>query len=333
MSSKRVNDSLSFMPSIVARAKKRNYFDTDWSIFKIPLFLAILVYAQGRFQYLATRPLEIPRSEIQKPNPHLFRALTVGNTQVGVDWLLVRFLAQSSYIKSKSGENTPAYFDLDLATELDPGFFELYTGGANLLAVVLNDKSGAKELLIKADRFRKNELPNYPEEFRKNYWARAWNIPVLLGYVYLFEFEDLPHASIAFQEAAMLTGAPEYLTHLSERLKKPGGEYEVGMRLLGFMMGNAPNETAREELEMKKKSLFIGQFLFQLNDSFRSYLKSIKEYRSQLSITPGKMEKYLTHFLKESGYSVQDPWGGKLFLDVNSQIASTTPHRKVFGLE
>lgn len=259
-----------------------------------------------------------------KWDPALFKTLAFGHWPAGIDWLWIKTLVDPSISHVPPGTHPTIYYDLDLATELDPAFFDIYVGGANLLAVIRDDAPGALALLLKADRFRVNDLPSYPESFRRDYWSGAWDIPLLLAYVYLFELNDMTHAAAQFKEAARLPGAPAYLGRLAQRFEKPGGEYEVGLKLLRFMISSSKDLRAQEKLESQFSSLVVAQYLFQLNLSFESYLGA----------HPGGPQRNWKRFLDEAANSVRkDPFGGELTLAPSGKLVTSTPHEKVFGLE
>lgn len=249
---------------------------------------------------------EPPPERRQKFDPQIFQALSFGQLPVAIDWLWMNCLADPRISHVEAGTHPQIYYDLDLITDLDPPFMDVYTGGADLLAVIRNDGIGARDLLWKGDRFLKSTLPHLEQRFKNRYWNNAWQIPLLLAYVHLFELKDMPHAAQAFQEAARFETAPRYLSDLAMRLQRPGGEYDVGIKLLGFMISGAKEPKVRERLEKQRMDLSIGHYLFEMN----------------LAYAQGK--------LSPSGL---DPWGGELYLDSSGRVATTTPHEKVLGLQ
>jgi hypothetical protein len=237
----------------------------------------------------------------------------------------IQVLLDSNLAHVAKGVHPKIYYTLDLITDLDPLNFEAYDAGANLLSIIRDDQPGARDLLEKGNRFRQEKLASYPVSIRENYWRYSWDIPLLLSYVYLFELQDLPSAAQAIEQASEIQGAPPYLMNMKKRLENPGGEYEVGLRLLNFMIQGEKNPNAREDLVKRRQSLFVGQFLFDLNRSFRNFLL----IRHRASPTPSDLVAYL----KESRTSIRDPWGGLLTLSSEGKIVTTTPHDRVFGLD
>jgi len=188
-----------------------------------------------------------------------------------------------------------------------------------LLAVVRDDVLGARDLLLKAERFRTNDLSAYPKEFREEYWSKPWLISLQLAYLYLFELEDMPNAARAFREAANISGAPPYLLRLEKRLETKEGQYDVLLKLLRFLMGATVDEKILSRFEKKIEAVQLGFFLFRLNQQFEEFRR--------------KEKGSLGEFLKKSGLTGTDPVGGILSVDSSGKIISSSPRENVFMLE
>lgn len=276
----------------------------------------------------------VPSVEAErKLNPRLFETISFGHLPAAIDWLWIQSLIDPSLSKVTPGTHSTVYYHLDLATDLDPMFFEAYVAGGNVLSVIRDDFVGARDLLIKGNNFRKNELPNYGEEFEKRFWSQGWLIPVTLAYVYLFELQDMPKAAVVFKEAGNVPGAPEHLIRLAKRLEKPGGEYEVGLRLLNFLIASTRDVRVKNELQRKRDSLFISQYLFDVGRAFHAFLNAQKDYKTSLRIPEEKLQAYWRRFLRESRMTAIDPFGGRISIDAHGKITSTTPRDKVMGLD
>jgi hypothetical protein len=310
----------------------------DW----LRLFLGLLILAG--LQLLLTMQLRIryePVAEnsqhlVERIDPALFRAMSFGQLPAAIDWVFLKCLQDPTVEHVKKGEHLQVYYDFDVLTDLDSRFFSVYTIGANLLAIIHDDGQGALNLLLKGEKFRTGELSAYPESFRETYWSQEWQIPLLLAYTYLFELDDLPNAAIAYEKAAAFPQAPDYLKGLVKEFHTKDGQYQVGLRLLTFMINGQKNMEAREKLERKKISLVILQYLFDLNSRFQAFLIQKKFPPEHL---PKGMElstarsRQWRDFLVENGISDIDPWNGALSLNPNGKIITTTEHQKVFGLE
>lgn len=301
--------------------------------FKTPIsiifFLTLLVFQTYSSHALNKITPIAPADTTEKADPLdpvLFKAITFGQYPAAIDWIWIQVLLDPRLDHVKPGFHPAIYYQLDLIADLDPQNYDSYQAGTNLLAVIRDDKVGAEAFIKKGEKFRKELLPGYSEQFKKKFWQREWQIPFLLAYVELFELDNLPSAAVAFQEAAKIKGAPVYLQTLAHRFDEPGGVYEVGLRILNFMLNlHESDEKLRKELLKKRDSLFIGQYVFDLNHEFGSFLKV--NPKAKVS------EESFHRFLKESRLKAEDPWGGKLSLNEQGRIVTTTSHQKVFGLD
>jgi hypothetical protein len=259
-------------------------------------------------------------------DPRLFKMVSFGHLPAAIDWMWIQVLLDTNIDHVAKGTHPAIYYTLDLITDLDPINYSAYRAGANLLSVIRDDGPGARDILEKGNRFRKEKLASYPVKLQQDYWGYSWGIPYLLAYVYMFDLEDIPHAAAAFQETAAIPGSPDFLQSIQKRLESPGGEYEVGLRLLNHMIQGEKDEDAKEELIKKRNSLVVGQFLFEINHSFQGFL----QVRSRM---PGSLQSKFEAYLKSSRTPSRDPWGGVLSVNQMGRIKTSTPHHRVFGLD
>jgi hypothetical protein len=277
-------------------------------------------------------------NEGRRLDPELLKSISFGNLPMAIDYLTLLILGDSDMDKVPKGTHTTSYFYLDAIVALDPMFSEI-NPLANMLAVLRGDAFGARDLLEKSQDFVRSQLPAYSQKFKDKYWPHPWQGQLFLAYVNIFELDDLPRAAIAFREAAAMPGGPPYLQRLEKKLNRPGGEYDVGLKLLEFMISGARDQRYRESLENKSVNLKVGQFLYKINEAFQRFAASSQVTRSTppkplaLGLAENqKLVKLWENFLKTTHTSSIDPWGGQLYIKEN-KIASTTPHEKVFGLE
>ncbi len=268
----------------------------------------------------------------EKWNPELIKALSFGQWPLTVDWLWILALQDPALSHVSVGQRASIFYDFDLATDIDPAFIEAYVYGGNLLTVVRNDNEGARVLLEKGEKFREENLPKYPKNFREVTWKSSWWIPVTLGYVYLYELNDLPNASRAFHAAGEIPNSPEYVKSLGEKMKTRNGQYEIAIRLVDYFRSVNKDERVLEGFEKKRRDLILSQYLYNLNEQFVDYLKTIPEYRRSSLVARPKMTQYFGKFLKTRQVGSTDPFGGKIYLDEGDRINSSTPREKVFGL-
>ena len=270
---------------------------------------------------------------VRQLDPRLFRILSFGHLPFAIDWLWLKCLTEVHEPVEKQKGHSALFHRANLITELDPAFYEAHIGAGNLLAIVLNDSKGALILAEKAQRFTENVLPHLPADFALRFWQDPWMPYVFAGYLYLFEIGDIPKAAEAFKKGAAFPGAPIYLPKLKERLEQPAGEYDVGLRVLKTMINGTKDEKARARLEERRRSLFLAQYLFELDRSFREFLKQIPEYRNNPHIPPGKLQAYWSRFVRETRTPTQDPFGGRVLLSSEGRVTSTTPYERVFGIK
>ena len=291
------------------------------------------VWCNLHLGYLVPAFVEPPPSAEGRVSVPVFKMMTLGHWPAGVDWLWMKSLMDPSLAHVSPGTHASMFYDLDLAADLDPKYFELFSVGASILAVIRNDGTGARDLLLKGDRFRTQELQQLPLAFRDRFWSREWYFLMMMGYVYLYELEDLPNASIAFGRAGQLPGAPPYLVSLSQRLQHPEGPYEVGVRLMDFLQTTTDDEVLKAKYRVKRDSLYLSLHLFHIRNAFQEYLNKKERYRSSPSVPHSLLSQYWKQFLSETRTSEQDPFGGKVYLAADGRVLTTTPHEKAYGLE
>lgn len=303
-------------------------------------FLAIVFQAGLLRISLQFQPTEIPVQEkLQvRKDPLLFKWMTFGHFPAAIDWVFIESFFDQEIFKVKKGEHPPLYFSSELVTDIDPHFLSAYYDTSLLLVVVRDDIEGTLKLLLKGENHRTNVLPFLKNEDERKllvekHWKNGWVIPLLLAYTYLFEENNLPEASRYFIAASKVPGAPPYLARLQQRLLAVGGQYEVGLRLLNFMISISRDLKQRAELERKRKALFLSQFFYDLNSQFESYLNLKPEFRSKYTGALKDLEKHFERFRRETRTPKTDPFGAPLFLNQEGRITSNTPREIVFGLE
>ncbi|MBL7715005.1 MAG: hypothetical protein JNL01_06015 [Bdellovibrionales bacterium] len=306
--------------------------DLAFLAFALAALFALQIYLNRRASEIQASWVEPPRTKTEKTHPELAKAMAFGHTASLVDSLTIGFLADPAYARVADGVRSAVYFDLELATDIDAAFAELYIIGGSFLTVVRNDVGGGKLLLEKGERFRNRELLEMPQAFREKYWKNAWAIPLGLAYIHLFELDDLQNAEKFYRLAGEVPGAPAYIQRLVTRFDKSGGVFEVGIRLLNFMISGATTDEAKQKLVKKRDALFLSQFFYQLNDGFKTALKKLPEYRSATDVPHKTLQKWWENYRKRTSVPDRDPFGGKIFLNDAGEVTSTTPREKVFGI-
>jgi hypothetical protein len=272
-------------------------------------------------------PASALSSEKDAWSPAWARTLGLGQGQAFADWLFVRALIEDAPSRPlKAGEKSRASLWLDLASRLDPAYFELHQNGALYLSVALRDTDGGLALVSRANEWRKTQLPSWPVSFQETEWRSAWSLPVIQAYLYLFEKENLVEAGKAYQEAASHPKAPLYLKSLGHRFDSPGGIYEAGVRILGFMIPAAAPGAPRETLIRKRAMLIVHSQLWQIDQDFSAYLQKTRVARN-----PQARQTAWEKFRERLAPS--DALGGQWHFDAKTgQVGTTTKLEKVFGV-
>ena len=203
----------------------------------------------------------------------------------------------------------------------------MYAVGSNVLSVVRDDGIGARDILLKAENFQKTGFLDYPKEAQKRYWEDSWRIPFLLGYVSLFDLNDIPTAAQEFRISATHSNVPAFIPRLALKLSTRQGQFEAGLSLVDHMLSGTPGRDplVAEKLRQKKQSLEVGFYVFQVREEFEVF--------SRFHQKPGSTrEQIWRDFKLSTGYG-RDPWGGELATDPAGKIGTSTPHQNVFGLD
>jgi hypothetical protein len=286
---------------------------------------AASVAVGGRVRALDVVPEKRVSEAALRVDPPVARAAAAGHVMALVDWLWMEVLQDPALTHVLRGTHPRLFYRLDLLTDLDPAFAETYTTGAGLLAVVRNDGAGARDILEKGRRFIERELPSRPAAFRERFWPNPWQVYLYLGYVYIFELEDMVHGAEVMAIAADLPGAPVYLKSLKQRLQAKDGYFEVARRLLVFLRDNAGDDRLREQYDAKLANLDLGLYLHRVDDEYRRWTEG-----------PGRRvpaEARFGEFLRRRPEGARDPRGGRLQLTPDGKVTSTTPRERVFGLD
>ncbi len=268
-------------------------------------------------------------------HPRIYRLLPLGLVAPATDWLWLQSLTDPSLEHVKRTVRAPSFYYLEAVTLIDRYFFDAYLHGGNFLLVVKDDIEGARLLFERAVKVYHNEIEANASAHSElsAQWTRMWQLEMSLGYLYLFELDDLLKASAAFTEAGKHANAPDFLKKLSERIAKKGGLFEVGLRLLQTMRENAKDPLVQHEFKKKQESLFLSQYLYDLNEQFKLYLMAKPSYQRQLKISRENLTKDWGLFIRDRMVRLVDPWGGKIFLNDSGVVDSTTPRMRVFGIK
>lgn len=308
-----------------------------------PLFFESRVVHAALAAFLLTFALLIPR--VDRPgaaeessekeariSATVLNEFSFGQSPAVTDWLLLKMLTDADRSWVEPGERASHYYTLMLASEVDPLFYELYTEGPRLLAVVRNDKDGSVELSEKGLKVQRTLVPSLPESRRSYVWPSLFEVPFVQGYLYLFEKPDLTKAAEAYAEASRAPEAPAYIASLASRLSDRKERFEVGLRVLKAMKSSARTEQEQARFDERIRNLYLIQYLDALRAEFETFLQSQPHYLKEVHLPKERMQQLFERFMKGARLEPKDPFGGRVFVDDSGQVTTTTPYESEMGL-
>ena len=285
-----------------------------------------------------------PAFQQQKWSERIIRFMSFGQWPAVVEWLWMRSLQDIELNHVAPGSHATAFYDIDLATDMDPAFFKAYFFGSLLLTVVRNDNHGARILLEKAHEFGKKResyaqdssygslIQDYPKRFWRGFWSAEWRVSQLLGYLNLFEFNQLEKANHYFSQAARFERAPPYLKRMGVQLSSKEGRYRLALTYLQRTQKETDNPLLKESLRKKERHLQVAYQLFQIDREFRSYLNAQASYRQAQDISSKALGRYWKRFVRSNRVVLRDFMGGRIYLDDNGQVVTTSRVEPVLKL-
>jgi hypothetical protein len=205
--------------------------------------------------------LELPATTEQPASPQLVEIASLGHLPAWIDAILLRSLGDPAYTPVSPGTHPPLFYELDLATKLDPDFEDLYWYGGSILSVVRRDGPGAETLLARADaRIQAGKLRHY-----------RLILEITRGYNALYELQDLELAKLCFARAASLPDSPPYLLDLSRRLETIEGRFEVARRTFAQLLQREKDEELKRQLELRWAGISTAEQLYRINLAFKRW--------------------------------------------------------------
>ena len=182
---------------------------------------------------------------------------------------------------------------LNLATDLDPLYYDIYWYGSSLLPEVHQ----SIRLLEKGMRY-------FPDK---------WELPQMIGFYYLYYLHDYKSAAKYYEIASLKPGRPPFVPSLASRFYTQAGELDAAIRVLkGFY-----ETTHRKDLK-KEFALRITQ-LEQIK-----YLQAlVQAYRESFGAYPATLKDLQRRGLLNA--PPREPFGGYYFIDPkNHRVKSST---------
>jgi len=196
---------------------------------------------------------------------------------------------------------------LDLATDLDPLYYDIYWYGSSLLPDVRQ-----------SIRLLKKGMKYFPDN---------WKFPEMIGFNYHYYLKDYKSAGKFYEIAATKPGHPPFVPSLASRFYTKAGELEAAIRVLkGFY-----DTTKRKDLKRE-----FGLRIVQLQN-IRMLQQVVDHYHSALGRYPESLKE-----LVEEGFLQtlpKEPFGGTFYFDRKSRrvksstdpLAEPRPERRSHG--
>ncbi len=214
----------------------------------------------------------------------------------------VVWLQAIQYIADRTRSGAPLdglYAFLDAATELDPKYQVVYYLGGTAL-VALDRRPDEAVLLLEKGR---RVLPG------------DWQIPYLLGYTYLFYYQDYATAARYIEDAAAKVGRPTYLTGLAVRLHAEAGSQDAALAFLDRMRREASDPAVRAGLEQRMAEVVVDRDL-------RAIDAASARFRAERGRPPETVVE-----LVRAGFLAavpEEPFGGRYLIDPETGLASSS---------
>lgn len=196
----------------------------------------------------------------------------------------------------RKGFNYPwLYHILDLATTLDPHYYDVYWYGSSILPTV----NQSNQLLKKGRK-------NFPLD---------WKYPEMIGFNYHFYLKDYLKAARYYEIASSLPGHPPYVPSLSGRFYQKAREIDSAIRVLK----NFHTTTDREDLK-KDFSKRIKQLL-----DIKMLTDKVELFKTKWGRPPGSLKELLK---KGVVFELpEEPYGGYYIWDSDDKrvLSSASP--------
>lgn len=191
---------------------------------------------------------------------------------------------------------------LDAVTELDPKYQVVYYLGGTALVALDRRPDEAVRLLEKGRR----ALPD------------DWQVPFLLGYTYLFYYQDYAAAARYIEEAAARVGRPTYLTALAARLHAQAGSPDAALAFLDRMRRQTTDPAVRAGIEERMAEVVVDRDL-----------RAIDAATARFRATHGRQPETVDQLVREGFLEVrpEEPFGGRYRIDPETGVASSSSGR------
>lgn len=233
------------------------------------------------------------------PKGEYLRLASLGYRQIVADLIWLQAVQHLALRRDTTQGYRWTYHAVDVLTDLDPKFVAAYQSAGTILGVWAGRNEESVAILEKGMR-------NNPE---------VWQLPFLIGYNYFYE-QCNPSASAHYlQIAAVLPGAPEYLSKLASRMTVEAGDPQAAVEFLERFLRQTRDERLREVLTDRMKYVLQERNLRVLE-------RAVQGYSATYHKVPSKLEDMVTARIIDE--IPLDPFGGEYFVDTRGEVQSTS---------
>jgi len=179
--------------------------------------------------------------------PQFFKLITFGFWPAAVEGLWIQtmqFIGTGKYPPSAVPAVRQFY---DLATDLDPNFYELYDQSAILFSILFESADDAEHFLNKGIAVYKSGTA--PAAF----WTHPVTLYIYLGYVQAFQQHDWAKAKQTYLEASMLPNPLPWLVDMRHWLQEKNSEKRLARNVITIMINGTKDEEVKKILREKLK--------------------------------------------------------------------------------
>lgn len=223
--------------------KVRTFFSTQTTI--ALLLCPILFFSLSKIVFTKQSQWSAPSYQLTPP---FFRFITSGFWPAAVDGLWISTLQKIGALEFTYDDVKSTSWFYQLATDLDPHFYELYEQAGEIFTFTFRDNEEASRFLQKGIEVFETQSPP------KNFWTHPYTLYVQLAVVRGFIEHDWPSAKILFLKAGELPHAPDYLREMKHWLNEENSENILAQKILNrIILTTASPELKEKYRELLKK--------------------------------------------------------------------------------
>lgn len=208
--------------------------------FFVALGICSLLYGfQGSLPPPEMKIVSVPKARTAS----FFKLITFGYWPAATDWMWIETLQISGGQNFSETVKPHAIQFYELATDLDPRFFELYEQSGVLFSFFFKSPNDSIHFL------KKGTSVSAPG------WKRTYTLYLLMAYVYAYELGDWEKAKEAFLRASEIPGSPDYLQKMKTWLNEEGSEKILAKRVLSMLIQQTDDPALKATYQERLKNL------------------------------------------------------------------------------